>query len=216
MTEEYMPEYHEFDKQAFAGKLKGAKWSLIVMAVFCFAWAAYTFVTAPFGGAGVFMITPEEGPAGLVAALPLCLILTGLVGFLGTVLSRTAWVLGWTEPIANIVLIAAGLWGLWGGASTLSFGAAYTVLGVYLALYIALVALELNRRGADRWYIELIVAAVAWAIVLVNGLNHAPVNELVPAASLALFIAAWGFVYGAIALNGTVQAEEEAPVAEVA
>lgn len=216
MTEEYMPEYREFDKQAFAGKLKGAKWSLIVMAIFCFAWAAYTFVTAPFGGAGVFMITPEDGPAGLVAALPLCLIAIGLLSFLGTALSRTAWVLGWTEPIANVVLIAAGLWGLWGGASTLSFGVAYTALGVYLALYIALVALELNRRGAERWYMELIVAVVVWAITLISGLNHAPVNELVPAASLALFIAAWGFVYGAVMLAGTKQEETEAPAAVTA
>ena len=202
MSNEYMPEYRPVDKRALAASLPNVKWGLVVMAVFCFAWSVYMYLTPPFGGAGILMITPENGPAGLVTLLPWCAIVVGAASALGTALSRGAWVLGWVEPLLSILALVGGVVGIYSSAQLGAFGTVYTIAGVYLAVYIVAIALEMYRRGENRWYVELALAVVVWIIAMAGGLNFAAEHTQVVFAALSFFIAAWGFVYGALKLHG--------------
>lgn len=210
MSQEYMPEYRAFDGKAFAAALPRVKWGLVVMAVACFAWAIYMFVTPPYGGAGFIMITPDNGPTGLVALLPWFAICAGALSAIGCLASRAAWALGWTEPALSVVMLLAGIWGIYSTPQLGSFNVAYTVAGIFLALYVAVVALELYRRGERFWYVELALAAAAWIVAMAGGFNNAADHLQVGYACLSFFIAGWGFVYGAIKLHG---AESKAQVA---
>lgn len=208
MTDEYMPEYRPVDGKALLAKLARVKWSFVIMAVLCFFWAVYMYVTAPQGGAGGLLPTPVEGPAGLVGLLPWCGIVGGLLGFVGTVVSRSPWALGWVEPLVSIVMLLAGLWGIYSIPELGTFGQTYTLAGVFLALYVAVIALELYRRNASYWYVEMLVAAAVLAISLAGGVNMASDAALVGFYSLAFFVAAWGFVYGALKLGGSDKGAE--------
>lgn len=214
MNEEYMPEYRPVDTKGLAVRLAGAKWSLIAMAVLCFFWAVYMFVTAPEGGAGGLLPTPVEGPSGLVALLPWWAIVAGFVGSITSLATRAPRALGWTEPVLCIVLLLAGLWGIWNEPLLGSFSQMHTITGVLLALYLAAVALELYRREEGFWVVELIVAAVVLVISLAGGMNNTVESAQVGFFALAFFVAAWGFVYGAIKLAAPSDACNEAPVAE--
>lgn len=201
MNEEYMPEYRPLDTRAIASKLVTAKWSLIIMAALTFFWAVYLFVTAPEGGAGGLLPTPVEGPAGLVSVLPWWCIIAGCACAVASLASRAPRALGWVEPVFDIVLLLAGLWGIYSIPLLGSFSEVHTALGVFLALYLAVVALELYVRDERMWYVEMIVAAAVLAISLAGGVNFAVVSGQVGYFSLALFVAGWGFVYGAIKLG---------------
>lgn len=216
MDVEYMPEYRAVSAHRVAQKLSRAKWGLIVMAAACFFWTFYMFVTPSEGGAGFFMITPVAGPAGLVAAFSWCAIMAGAASALGCALSRSAWVLGWTEPVLSFAMLLAGLYGIYEPTRLPSFNVAYTVIGVFLALYVAAVAVELYRRGERFWYVELAVAFVVFAASLAGGLNGGVPSAQVPFACVAFFVAAWGFVYGAVKLYAAPEIDElEGAAAEV-
>ena len=83
MNEEYMPEYRPVDKRALAASLPNVKWGLVVMAVFCFAWSVYMYLTPPFGGC-MFVATGLDRRIKLEdlyrGVLPFCL--TGVLGIL--------------------------------------------------------------------------------------------------------------------------------------
>ena len=209
-----MPEYRPVDTKGLAVRLTGAKWSLIAMAALCFFWAVYMFVTAPEGGAGGLLPTPVEGPSGLVALLPWWAIVAGFVGSITSLATRAPRALGWTEPVLCIVLLLAGLWGIWNEPLLGSFSQMHTIAGVLLALYLAAVALELYRRDESLWVAELIVAAVVLVISLAGGMNNTVESAQVGFFALAFFVAAWGFVYGAIKLAAPSGACNEAPIAE--
>ena len=98
MSNEYMPAYRALDIKGFARRLSGSKVGLIVLAAFCFIWSVYMYVTPLTGGAGLFMITPENGTTGLVALLPWCAVVVGFITSLATLIMRPSWVLGWVEP----------------------------------------------------------------------------------------------------------------------
>lgn len=210
MTQEYMPAYHAVNGRAVAAALPKVAWGLVVLAVACFAWAVYMFCTPPFGGAGLLMITPENGPTGLVGLLPWFAVVVGALSALGCLVSRAPWALGWTQPVMSIIMLLAGLWGIYETARLGSFGAAYTVAGVFLALYVAAVALELYRRGERFWYVEFSIAAAVWVVSLAGGLNNAADYQQVGFACVAFFLAGWGFVYGALKLSGNAAASEDA------
>ncbi len=210
MSSEYMPEYKKLDFKGFARKLSASKVGFILLAAFCFAWSVYMFVTPVMGGAGLFSITPTDGPAGLVALLPWCAVALGFITSLVTLAMRPAWVLGWIEPLFDVFMLLAGLWGIYSMSQLGSFSSVYLFAGVYLALYLAAIALELFRRGAQRWYIELALAAAVWVVSMAGGLNMAADAAQVGFACVAFFIAAWGFVYGAIKLYDGSAVEEAA------
>ena len=213
MSTEYMPEYRKLDVKGFFNKLSQAKLGLIVMAAFCFIWTVYMFVTPAVGGTGFFMITPENGPAGLAPQLAWGAVVAGLLASLATLSMRPSWVLGWVEPLLDIVMLLAGLWGIYSASQLGSFNAVYTVAGVFLALYLAAIAAELFRRGEALWFIELVVAGAVWVISMAGGLNMTSAAAQVPFVCLAFFIAGWGFVYGALKLHAAEPLETEAAAA---
>ena len=131
-----------------------------------------------------------------------------------SVTTRAPRALGWTEPVLCIVLLLAGLWGIWNEPLLGSFSQMHTITGVLLALYLAAVALELYRRDEALWFAELIVAAVVLVISLAGGMNNTVESAQVGFFALAFFVAAWGFVYGAIKLAAPSDACNEAPIAE--
>lgn len=202
MTNEYMPEYRPIDKHGIAVKMSGAKWGLIIMAAACFVWAAFMYLTPATGGAGLLMVTPENGARGLVQLLPWVGVIAGFLATVLTLGTRPSWALGWAEPIMDILMLLAGLWGIYSTSQLGSFNGVYTVVGFFLALYIAIIAIELYRRGERMWVAELAVAAAVWLITFLGGLNMAADHAQVVFSCIAFFIAAWGFVYGAIKLAG--------------
>ncbi len=200
-TEEYMPEYRAVTAHEVGSTLSRVVWPLAAMAAFCFIWAVYMFATPVAGGAGLLMITPENGPAGLAALLPWCSVVMGVVVAVGSWFSRESAVLGAADVILAAIMVLFGLWGIYTPSAMGSFATAYTVAGVFCAVYLALVACEIFRRGERPWIPAAVCAVAVWAVTMVGALNHGPVADAVPYACIALFIAAWGFVWGAIALS---------------
>lgn len=199
--EEYMPEYREFFGGALVERLARTAWPMVAMAAFCFVWCVYMYVTPPYGGAGLIMITPESGPAGLVTLLPWCSIVMGVLVAVGSLFSRGCAVLKYADVVIAAIMVLVGVVGIFAPASALgSFSSAYSVAGVVLAVYLALVACELLVRGERLWFVELVIAAAVWVISFAGGLNVAADHAQVVFACLAFFVAAWGFVFGAISL----------------
>lgn len=197
-------------------KLLQAKWNLIVMAAFCFCMAAFNFVTAPQGGTGMFLITPTEGPAGTVPLIPWCAIAVGALSLVGSFVSRSAWVLSWTEVVAEALILLFGLGEL--VFPTLgAYAEAWSFVGVVLAVLIALVAADMERKRVGSWVVELVVAAAVGVLALANALNAGGLGAAQGLTSLTLFVAAWGFVCGATALQGVGSVEDSivAPLAVV-
>lgn len=201
MPDEYELEYKEFDVKAFCTRLWDVKWSLVAMAVFCFFMAFYVFVTPPQGGRGMFLITPTSGAEGLLAAVPWCGIVMGLLVFFGSLASKSPWVLGWTEPIVGIVMLLVGLWALNFPTSVAPFATTYGVMGIVVALYLLLVALDMYVRDAGQWLAVLAVAGATWVLGFLSLLGVAGFDGQLAIAALTFFVAAWGFVYGALELT---------------
>ena len=189
MFDEFEPEYREIDVKALAHKLPGVKWSLVAMAIVCFAAAAYAFVT------------PAWASATLLSAMPWFAIVGGLLAFLGTVLTRAPWTVSWAEPIVGVVLIAGGLATLWYPSLMVSVSGTCGVFGLALAFYVLFTALEMYARGAGQWLVELAIAAVVWVAAFMSLMGVMGLSGQGVIASLVFFVAAWGFVYGAAALS---------------
>lgn len=213
MVEEYELEYKEIDPKAIARSCGRAKWSLVLMAVFCFAWAVFTFFTAPIGGQGLFMITPTNGPAGLVPLLSWCGVVMGAVTLLATFLSRPTWVIGWLEPVMGAIMLVWGLYGIFFPTSLGDFATTYSIAGIFLALYVFFIALEMWRKDEGQWLVELAVAGVVWVVSFVGLMKVGGPETQLAVAALALFVAAWGFVYGAVALAGVAPERGANPIA---
>lgn len=202
MFDEFEPEYREIDVKALAHKLPGVKWSMVAMAVVCFAAAAYAFVT------------PAWAFTSLLAAMPWFAIAGGLLAFLGTVLTRAPWAVSWAEPIVGIVLIAGGLATLYYPSLMQGVSATCGVFGLVLAFYVLFTALEMYMRGAGQWLVELVIAAVVWVAAFMSLMGVMGLAGQGLIASLVFFVAAWGFVYGAVALSGVDPAAEPPAPAE--
>ena len=188
-------------------KLKGVKWSLVAMAAFCFGYAVYMYVTPVWGGLGLFMVTPRDGLDGLVALLPWIGIFLGATTLILSFASTSAWVLGWTEPVLGAGMLALGLWELYFPYNLVAFSQVYAVVGMFLAFYIVFVALEMARRGAGHWGVELALALVILCVSFYNLMGLGGAGAALPVSCLELFLAGWGFVYGALSLSGAAPAK---------
>lgn len=195
-------------------KLLQVKWSLVIMAVFCFSMAAYNYVTPAIGGVGMFMITPHDGLAGILSMLPWCSIVLGALTLIGSFISRSGWVLSWVEIVLSLVMFVFGFWELFFPYDISIYSQTMAFVGIFLAFFVMFIALDIDRRDAGHWFIELVVAAAVWIVSFVNIMNFAGEGASQGLTSLALFIAGWGFVYGAVALHGKGSIDEDiwAPV----
>lgn len=190
-----------------ANGLLNARWNLILTAAFCFGMALYNFVTPAWGGLGLFMITPRDGLAGICSLMPWCAIALGAARTAGSCISRSGWVLSWCEIALSLVMLAFGLGELLFPSVTRGYAALWAVVGVFMAFELVLVALDMGRRGLGYWWAELAVAAAVWAVAFAGALGFAGAAGAQGTASLMLFVAGWGYVYGAVVLHGAGSAE---------
>ena len=81
-------------------------------------------------------------------------------------------------------------------------------MGIFLALYLVLTALEMDRRGAGRWVAQLVGALAVLAVSFAGLFGLAGSAGMLALAALQLYIAGWGFVYASVSLS--VRASEVA------
>lgn len=190
------------------GRLSHVKWNLVIMAAFCILYAAYIYVTPAAGGEGTFMITPVEGLSGILAQLPWIGIFLGAVGIIASFASVSGWVLSWTEPALGVVMFVAGFWELFFPYDIRVFSQAFAFIGIFLAFYVMFVSFEMERTGRGNWLIELALAAATWIVSFVNIMDFAGHGAAQGLASLTLYLAGFGFAYGAVALTGAGSIED--------
>jgi len=190
------------------------KWNLVIMAAFCFGMAAYNYVTPSWGGLGMFMITPHDGLDGILAMLPWCGIALGVLTGIASFVSRSGWVLSWIEILMSLVMFVFGFWELFFPYDIGVYSQTWAFVGIFLAFFIMFIALHMDREGVGHWFVELCVAAATWIVSFINIMDFAGPAASQGLTSLTLFIAAWGFVYGAVALHGVGSLDESiwAPV----
>lgn len=189
-------------KETTKKKLWDVKWNLVIMAAFCFAFAVYMYVTPEHGGEGMFMITPHDGLPGLLKMLPWCGIALGATGIIASFASRSTWVLSWVEPIMGLAMFVFGFWELFFPYDIKIFSQTWAFVGIFLAFYVMFVSMEMMRKGRGHWFVELVLAAAVWIVSFINIMNFAGEAATQALSSLTLFLAAWGFVYGAVILTG--------------
>ena len=189
-------------KDTVSNKLWGVKWNLVIMAAFCFFYAVYVYVTPALGGEGTFMITPTAGLPGLLKQLPWIFLGLGATGIIATFASHAGWVLGWTELAVDLVMFVFGFWELFFPYDIQVFSQTFAFVGIFMAFYVMFISLHMDRIGKGRWFVELCVAAATWIVSFVNIMNFAGESAAQGLTSLTLFLAGWGFTYGAIILSG--------------
>lgn len=177
--------------------LLGAKWNLIVMAACCFALAVYNFVVPATGVLGI----ATSGLAGVIAALPWFGIFGGALAIVGSFVSRSVWVLSWTEVVLDLIMFVLGFWYLFFPSALGDYATVLTCVGLFIAFYLVCVSMEQDRTGAGLWPVCLVVAAVVGILAFALIMNFAGAVGAQGVVSLMLFIAGWGFVYGAVALQ---------------
>ena len=195
-------------KESTVKKLWGVKWNLVIMAAFCFFYAVYVYVTPEHGGMGTFMITPTAGLPGLLKQLPWIFLGLGVTGIIATFASTSGWILGWTELAVDLVMFVFGFWELFFPYDITVFSQTFAFVGIFMAFYIMFVSLHMDRIGEGRWFVELCVAAATWIVSFVNIMNFAGESASQGLTSLTLFLAGWGFTYGAIILSGKGDIDE--------
>ncbi|MDY4042146.1 MAG: hypothetical protein SOY67_08635 [Collinsella sp.] len=190
------------------GKLGRVKWNLVIMAAFCVLYAAYIYVTPATGGEGTFMITPEEGLPGILAQLPWIGIFLGAVGIIASFASTSGWVLSWTEPALAAIMFVAGFWELFFPYDIRVFSQTFAFIGIFLSFYVMFISFEMERTGRGHWLIALALAAATWIVSFVNIMDFAGHAAAQGLSSLTLYLAGFGFAYGAVALSGTGSIED--------
>lgn len=198
-------------KDEIIKKLLDVKWNLVIMAAFCFLFAVYMYVTPVEGGLGMFMITPHNGLAGLLEMLPWIGIFLGAATFIVSFVSKSTWVLGWTEPVLGALMFVVGFWELFFPYDIAVFSLTYAFVGIFLAFYVMFIALEMDRKGVGHWFMTLVLAAAIWAVSFYNMMNFAGEGASVALSCLELFLAGWGFVYGALVLSSVAPQKGSCP-----
>lgn len=183
-------------------KLWDVKWNLVVMAVFCFGFAVYAYVTPAEGGSGVFMITPHNGLPGLLKVIPWCSLVLGVLGIIASFASKSTWVLSWLEPVLGLFMFVFGFWELFFPYDISVFSKTFAFVGIFLAFYVMFIALEMDRKNKGRWFVTLVLAAAIWCVSFFNLMNFAGESASQGLTCLEFFLAGWGFTYGAIILTG--------------
>ena len=190
-------------KDIIVRRLLNVKWSLAVMAVFSFFLAFYVFMTAPQGGAGMFPFTPENGLPGTVEQLPAFLIVFGALSFIGSFVSKSTWVLGFVEPVMGLAMFLVGFWILFFPYGFIAAPAqTWGAVGVFLALYVLFISLEVDRKRAGLWPGELALAIAMLVVAFANLFGFGGNAGAQGLAALSLFMGGIGFLYGAVRLTG--------------
>ena len=181
-------------------KAARVKWNLVIMAVFCVLYAAYIYVTPASGGEGTFMITPVTGLPGILAQLPWIGIFLGAVGIIASFASTSGWILSWTEIALSLVMFFP--------YDIRVFSQTFAFVGIFLSFYVMFISWEMDRVSKGLWLVELAIAAATWITSFVNIMDFAGSGATQGLASLTLYLAGFGFAYGAIVLSGTGSIED--------
>ena len=71
----------------------------------------------------------------------------------------------------------------------------------------------MDRKGVGHWFMTLVLAAAIWAVSFFNMMETLRGEGASVALSfLELFLAGWGFVYGALVLSGVAPQKGSSPV----
>ena len=193
-------------KDLIVRRLLRVKWGLAVMAVFSLFLSFYVYVTPAQGGTGMFMITPTNGLEGTIEQLPWFLIVFGALAFIGSVVSKSTWVLGFVEPVMALIMFVVGFWELFFPYDFTVVSQTWAVVGVFLSFYVMFIALEIDRKRAGVWSAVLVLAAAIFIVSFVNLFNFAGDAGTQALSALELFLAGLGFLYGAVRLTGVAPA----------
>lgn len=180
------------DYDAVFARLRGLKWGLAVLAAACFVLGCALFVSPAWGYADY---------ARLQQVLSWFAIAAGALSLIGAFASGSEFVLTGAEPVMSGVLLLAGLATLLFPFAAFSFVPVCAALGIFLAFYILACALEMDRRGLGNWVAELIVALAVLIVSLANLFGVAGTAGMLGLSALEFYVAAWGFVYGAVVLS---------------
>lgn len=180
------------DFDAIFDRLHGLTWSHVAMAAACFA----------LGGA--LFVAPLWDYADTMSALRLLSwfgIGAGALSVIGAFASAAPFTLRGLEPAVGALLLISGLW-------TLNFPVAAGALKVSLfamcalmALYILGTAVAMEHRGVGRWAAQVAVAVAVLLVAFAGLFGLSGAAGMLPTFALALYVAAWGFVYAAVSLS---------------
>lgn len=180
------------DFDAMFDRMRGMTWSHVAMAAACFVLGAVLFVSPAWVHADFVRLQQALSWFGIAA---------GALSLIGAYASTTPVSLRGVEPVAGAVLLAVGLWTLNFPFAASSFTVTVSGLGVFLAFYIVLTALEMDRRGTGRWIAQLLCGLAVLAVSFANLFGLAGAAGMLVLSSLELYLAGWGFVYAAVALS---------------
>lgn len=180
-------------KELVVERLLGVKWNLVAMGAVSLVFAVVVFTA------------PAHRLAEPLSLLPWLGIALGALGLVGSFVSTSGWVLGWTEIVMALAMFLVGFWTLFfpvNPVTAATFSQVLGFAGIFLAFYVLFVALAMDRAGCGNWVVELIVGIVALVASLAGLLGVAGVDGVQAVAALPLYLAAFGFLYGAAALSG--------------
>lgn len=125
----------------------------------------------------------------------------GALSVIGAFASTAPFTLRGAEPAVGALLLVSGLW-------TLNFPAAAGALKIslfatcaFMALYILVTAVAMECRGVGRWMVQVAVAVAVLLAAFAGLFGLFGTAGMLPAFALALYVAAWGFVYAAVSLS---------------
>lgn len=177
---------------AIFDRLHGLSWSHAVMAAACFVLGC------------ALSIAPLWDYADTMSTLRLLSwfgIGAGALSVIGAFASTAPFTLRGAEPAVGALLLVSGLW-------TLNFPAAAGALKIslfatcaFMALYILVTAVAMECRGVGRWMVQVAVAVAVLLAAFAGLFGLFGTAGMLPAFALALYVAAWGFVYAAVSLS---------------
>lgn len=173
-------------------RLRGLTWSHVAMAACCFVLGAVLFVSPAWVHADFVR---------LQQLLSWFAIASGALSLIGSFASAAPFSLRGVEPVAGVVLLAGGLWTLNFPLAASTFAVSVSALGIFLALYLVLTALEMDRRGAGHWVAQLVGALAVLAVSFAGLFGLAGSTGMLALAALQLYIAGWCFVYASVSLS---------------
>lgn len=185
------------DFDALFARLRGLTWSHVAMSACCFILGAALFVSPAWGYADLARLQQMLSWFGIAA---------GALSIVGGFASASPFSLKGVEPVAGALMLLCGLWTLNFPVATTAFVASVSAVGVFLAFYVVLTALEMDRRGTGRWVVQLVMGVAVLAVAFSNLFGIAGADVMLALSALELYLAGWGFAYAAIALS-TVDVE---------
>ena len=177
---------------AIFDRLHGLSWSHAVMAAACFVLGCALFIAPLWDYADTMSTLRLLSWFGIGA---------GALSVIGAFASTAPFTLRGAEPAVGALLLVSGLW-------TLNFPAAAGALKIslfatcaFMALYILVTAVAMECRGVGRWMVQVAVAVAVLLAAFAGLFGSFGTAGMLPAFALALYVAAWGFVYAAVSLS---------------